>query len=252
MRSETRKQGKEASMTIPITFGWPQVILFIIGLVGLVLFISMITSLVIGEEIEREVEDREGTRRMRKYARRRRFRAGRGLSGIILLLIAFSLLWATFLVQTYLGLSANIMVARVHATSIANLPHLMSVEIILYDKDGHQISDNTYGVMGDEWELQGDIIKFPSWMNVVGLHSGYKLTRLEGRYDDPNLERNNKHSVIVLNGGDDNFFKTAQTQTWLSPFVEASYGNAVILPSDGKTYEVLVSQTGLYGVPLKQ
>jgi len=251
MRSETRKQGKEASMTIPITFGWPQVILFIIGLVGLVLFISMITSLVIGEEIEREVEDREGTRRMRKYARRRRFRAGRGLSGIILLLIAFSLLWATFLVQTYLGLSANIMVARVHATSFVNLPHLMSVEIILYDKDGHQTSDNTYGVMGDEWELQGDIIKFPTWLNILGLHSGYKLTRLEGRYEDPNLERNNKHSVIVLNGGDDTFFKTAQTQTWLSPLIEASYGNAVILPADGRTYDVLVSQTGLFAEPVR-
>jgi len=157
-------------MTIPLSFGWPQVILFIIGLVGLVLLISMITSLIIGEEIEREEEDREGTRRIRKYARRRRFRAGRGLSGIILLLIAISLLWATFLIQTYLGLSANIMVARVHATSFVNLPHLMSVEIILYDKDGHQTSDNTYGVMGDEWELQGDIIKFPTWLNVLGLH----------------------------------------------------------------------------------
>ncbi len=233
-------------MTIPFTFGLPQIILFIIGFVGFILLISMITSLIIGEEIEREDED---GRRVRKYVRRRRFKAGRGLSGIILILLAFSLLWATFLVQSYLGLTANVMVARVHATSIANLPHLMSVEIILYDKNGHQTSDNTYGVMGDEWELQGDIIKFPTWLNIVGLHTGYKLTRLEGRYDDPNLERNNKHTVIVLNGGDDNFFKTAQTQTWLSPFVEASYGNAVILPADGRTYNVLVSQTGLFAEP---
>jgi hypothetical protein len=232
-------------MTIPITFGLPQVILFIIGLVGLILLISMFTGLIIGEEVERE----EGERG-RKYIRRRRFRAGRGLSGIILLLIAISLLWATFLVQSYLGLTANVMVARVHATSIANLPHLMSVEIILYDKNGHQTSDNTYGVMGDEWELQGDIIKFPTWLNIVGLHTGYKLTRLEGRYDDPNLERNNKHTVVVLNGGDDNFFKTAQSQTWLSPFIEASYGNAVILPADGRTYNVLVSQTGLFAEPV--
>ncbi len=241
-------------MNIPIQFGWPQVILFVVALVGLVLLISMITGIIIGEEIERAEDASEDARvrGSRKYTRRRRVRAGRGATGILLILLAVSLLWATFLVQSYLGLTGDIKVAVVRATPIANFQHLMSVELTLYDKDGHQISDNTYGVMGDEWELQGDIIKFPSWMNVVGLHSGYKLTRLEGRYDDPNLERNNKHSVIVLNGGDDNFFKTAQTQTWLSPFVEASYGNAVILPSDGKTYEVLVSQTGLYGVPLKQ
>jgi len=237
-------------MTVPITFGLPQVILFIIGLVGLILLISMLTSLIIGEEMEREEEDREGTRR-RKYIRQRRFKAGRGLSGIILLLIAISLLWTTFLVQSYLGLTANVMVAKVHATPIANFPHLMSVEIVLYDKNGNQTSDNTYGVMGDEWELQGDIIKFPTWLNIVGLHTGYKLTRLEGRYDDPNLERNNKHTVIVLNGGDDTFFKTAQSQTWLSPLIEASYGNAVILPSDGRTYDVLVSQTGLFAEPVR-
>jgi hypothetical protein len=240
-------------MNIPIQFGLPQVILFVVALVGLVLLISMITGIIIGEEIEQAEDASEDARvrGQRKYIRRRHVRAGRGTTGILLLLIAISLLWATFLVQSYLGLTGDIKVAVVRATSIKNLPHIMSVEMILYDKDGHQISDNTYGIMGDEWELQGDIIKFPSWLNVVGLHSGYKLTRLEGRYDDPNLERNNKHSVIVLNGGDDNFFKTAQTQTWLSPFVEASYGNAVILPSDGKTYEVLVSQTGLYALPVK-
>jgi len=241
-------------MNIPVQFGLPQVILFVVALVGLVLLISMITGIIIGEEIE-QAEDASEDARVRghgKYLRRRHVRAGRGVTGILLLLIAISLLWATFLVQSYLGLTGDIKVAVVRATPIANLQHLMSVEMILYDKDGHQISDNTYGVMGDEWELQGDIIKFPSWLNVVGLHSGYKLTRLEGRYDNPDLERNNKHSVIVLNGGDDNFFKTAQTQTWLSPFVEALYGNAVILPANGKTYEVLVSQTGLYALPLKQ
>ncbi len=237
-------------MTIPITFGWPQVILFIIGLVGLVLLISMITSLIFGEVIEQEEDEREGARRPRKYARRRRLKAGRGLSGIVLLLIAVALLWATSLVQTYLGLTGDIHVARVRATSFTNLPHIMSVEVMLFDKDGHQASDNTYGVMGDEWELQGDIVKFPTWLNILGLHSGYKLTRLEGRYDDPNLERNNKHSVIVLNGGDDTFFKTAQTQTWLAPLVEATYGNAVILPANG-TYDVLVSQTGLFAEPVR-
>lgn len=238
-------------MTIPITFGWPQVILFIIGLVGLVLLISMITGLIFGEVIESEEDEREGVRRPRKYARRRRLKAGRGLSGIVLLLIAVALLWATSLVQTYLGLTGDIHVARVHATSLSNLPHFMSVEIILFDKDGRQTSDNTYEVMGDEWELQGDIVKFPAWLNILGLHSGYKLTRLEGRYDDPNLERNNKHSVIVLNGGDDTFFKTAQTQTWLAPLVEATYGNAVILPANGGTYDVLVSQTGLFAEPVR-
>jgi hypothetical protein len=127
----------------------------------------------------------------------------------------------------------------------------MSVEITLYDKNGHQTSDNTYAVAGDEWMLQGDIVKFPAWLNILGLHSGYKLTRLEGRFDDPNLERNAKHTVIVLNGGDDQFFKTVQEQAWTSPFVQAAYGSGVFLAPDGKSYNVLVSQTGLLAEPAK-
>src|SRR5436853_282281 len=82
---------------------------------------------------------------------------------------------------------------------------------------------------GDEWMLQGDIIKFPTWLNILGLHSGYKLTRLEGRYDDPKLESNSRHVVVTLNGGDDNFFKTMQGQAWVSPVIQAAYGNAVFL-----------------------
>jgi hypothetical protein len=176
---------------------------------------------------------------------------GRGIGGVILVLIAASLLWLTFLMQAYLGLTGDIRVARIHAMPIANVPHLMSVELILYDKVGHQSSDKTYGVNGDEWMLQGDIIKFPTWLNVLGLHTSYKLTRLEGRYDNPDLERHATHTVVELNGGDDTFFKTVQQQAWVSPVVEAAYGNAVFLMADGKTYDVFVSQTGLWTKPAR-
>jgi hypothetical protein len=40
-----------------------------------------------------------------------------------------------------------------------------------------------------------------------------------------------------------------QEQAWTSPVVEAAYGNAVFLAADGKTYDVFVSQTGLFAKP---
>ncbi len=155
---------------------------------------------------------------------RRRFRFKRGLSGIVLLAVAISLLWVTFLVQSYLGLTSEIKVAQIRATPITK-----------------------YLLQGDEWMLQGDIIKFPAWLNVVGLHSGYKLTRLEGRYDDINLERTAPHSAIELNGGDDNFFKTAYTQkSWFGAFVDA-YGNAVIQTAG--SFNVFATQDALIASP---
>jgi hypothetical protein len=227
-------------MNFPIQIGLPQIILLLIAVIGLGLLIHSAMSLTRGR---REIlEDKDGNR----FYGRRRLRWKRGIGGILLLLIAVSLLWATFLVQSYLGLTGDIKVAQVHASTVSNLPHMMSVELTLYDNNGKQTSDSTYFVQGDRWMLQGDIIKFPSWLNILGLHSGYKLTRLEGQYDDPNDESTMKHTVVTLNGGDGTFFKTVYKQAWSSPFVDAAYGNAVIIPADGHAYNILVSQTGLY------
>jgi hypothetical protein len=238
-------------MTIPFQIGVPQVILFLIALVGLWLFISAAIGLLRRHEHHELEEEKARYLRPRRWYHRPGFRISRGLGGIILLALAVSLLWLTFLVQSYLGLTGDIRVARIHATRVANLPHMMSVELTLYDQNGHQISDDTYILQGDEWMLQGDIIKFPTWLNILGLHSGFKLTRLEGRYDDPQMEANNKHTVIVLNGGDDNFFTTVQQQQWTSPFVDSAYGSSTFLRPDQHTYDVFVSQDALHPEPVK-
>jgi hypothetical protein len=220
-------------ITIPFDFGLPQFFILLIGLGGLALLVLVVL---------------EGTRGSRdKFGvRRRRFRWGRATSGSIMLLLAISLLYLAILLQTYLGLTSEILVARVRATTLANVPNFMSVEITLYNQHGDVTHHETDGVCGNEWMLQGDIVRFPDWANLLGLHTGYKLTRLEGRYDDPNQEMNWYHTVVELNGGDDNFFKTIQSQGgWLHPLVEASYGNAIILPADGNSYAIYVSQTGL-------
>ncbi len=219
-------------MHIPFQFGLPQVFLLIIALVGLWLFIMAALELI----------------RVPQGRFRRRFRWGRGLSGILLLVVAISLLWLTFLVQTYLGLTGEIKVAQIKAITLTNAPHQMSVELILYDDQGRITSDNTYLVSGDEWMLQGDIVKFSTWANVIGLHSGYKLTRLEGRYDDINKERSSPHFAIDLNGGDDNFFKAAMThQSWFSWFADALYGNAVF-QGQGK-FNIFATQDALIARP---
>lgn len=239
-------------MNVPFVLGPSQIILLVLGLIGLGLLISSLMSLrALGRRRPYDEEDEAYWRKFGRRYYRRRVKWERGVGGLVLLVVAICLLWLATLMQTYLGLTSDIRVAQVRATPIANLPHVMSVDLTLYDKDGHMTSDNTYAVAGDEWMLQGDIIKFPDWANILGLHSGYKLTRLEGRFDDPNLERNSKHTVIVLNGGDDQFFQTVQEQAWTSPFVQAAYGSGVFLAPDGKTYNVSVSQTGLLAEPAK-
>ncbi|GAC1566828.1 MAG: hypothetical protein NVS3B14_10950 [Ktedonobacteraceae bacterium] len=238
-------------MTVPFQFGLPQIILIIIGLLGLWLFIRAALALIRGYEIHEEKAEYIDENAKPHWRRHRRVLWKSGLGGVLLVAIAVSLLWLAFLVQTYLGLTGNIKVAQIRATKVSNIPHVMSVELVLYDQNGKATSDNTYIVQGDEWMLQGDILKFPSWMNILGFHSGFKLTRLESRYDNPQTESMAHHTVIVLNGGDDNFFTTVQQQAWTSPFVDSAYGSSAILSPDGHVYNIFVSQDALVPEPAK-
>ncbi len=225
-------------ITFPFDFGLPQFFILLVGLGGLALLVHVILRMTRGKM------DPE------KGIRVRHFHYGRAVSGVVLLFLSISLIYLAILLQAYFGLTARHLVARVHATKITNQQHQMSVDLTLFDKNGNKTSEQTYAICGDEWELQGDIVKFADWTGILGLHTGYKLTRLQGRYDDINLARG-PQCVQELNGGDDGFFQTLQNQGgWLHPVVESSYGNAVILPADNNTYSVYVSQTGLFaGAP---
>ena len=236
-------------MNIPIQFGLPQIVLIAIAIIGVLLLLSVLTGFFAGK-LEEEIFEDDYGRRYRRWRRRKpRFRWGRGTSGLLMIVVAVFLLWLAFSVQTYLGLTSDIKVAQVQASNFANADHMMSVKLTQYNQSGQQMSDQTYLVKGDLWFLQGDMLKFPTWMNIFGIHSGYKLTRLEGLYEDPHIEDTAQHTDYPLNGGDDNFFKTVYKQAWSSPFVDAAYGNAVVLPADGHTYNIYVSQSGLYAKP---
>jgi hypothetical protein len=229
-------------MTTPITIGGPQIIILLLLVAGLGLLISSAMNLAGKGKVY--VDDTG-----QKYHRRHGHK--RGIGGIFLIIVAVSLIWLAGLVQTYVGLDSKIRVAQVRASKISNQAHTINVELIQFDKTGKQISDDSYEVAGDRWLLQGDILKFPSWVNILGLHSGYKLTRLQGQYDSISDENTQKHQAIELNGGDGSFFQTVYQQAWSSPFVEAAYGNAVIEPADGHTYNVVVNQSGLEADPAR-
>jgi hypothetical protein len=233
-------------MQIPFQFGWTQVLLLFIGIVGLWLclsaclgFLRPAKSLSVGEK---EYYRRTG------LLPRRHFKAIHALGGLLLLAVAVSLLWLMILVQSYLGLTGENKVAHIQATPIDNVAHQMSVQVTLYDGNGQVTSENTYLLQGDEWMMQGDIIKFPAWLNIIGFHAGYKLTRLEGRFDDIALEDSARHTAIALNGGDDAFFHTTYVhKQWFAPFVDAAYGNAVFQAPG--SFDVFSTQNALIARP---
>lgn len=175
-------------------------------------------------------------------------RSGCGCIAPILLTLVVVALIVFFRYQTksYTNLNAGFKIAQVCAKSTPVSPPQMYIHVILYGTDGSITFDHQYRqVPGEQVQLQGDIIKYWSGLNAVGLQSGYKLTRLQGYYNDPIAERNSRPDPILLNGGDDYLYKTVHGLPSVTPVVAAINDNSLSLIGDGHTYDITVSQDGL-------
>ncbi|WP_228002513.1 hypothetical protein [Nocardia australiensis] len=166
---------------------------------------------------------------------------GRGATGLALLVVAVVLLWVATLIQTYLGLSGEIKAAHVVVSSVAGQEHRLQVDLTLYGDKDHGETHEKYEVEGDLWVLQANIVELEPWVNALGFHSGYKVTRLYGQRLDGVATSQNQ---FFVNGDDRDFFTDMRKgRWWTEPFVRSAYGNAVIgTPGE---FDVFVSRDAI-------
>ncbi|MFC9895403.1 hypothetical protein ACFVMC_17110 [Nocardia sp. NPDC127579] len=189
-----------------VDFGIVQIAMILLILVGLALLVSAVV-------------------RMRRVGGLRVL-LGRGSAGLVLLLVAVVLLWFATLMQTYLGLTGEIKAAHVVVKEVAGQDHRLDVDLTIFGQDGEPDRRETYRIEGDQWVMQANIVELHPWVNALGFHSGYKLSRLFGQRTDgePTTERH-----IFLNGSDQDFFQDMREgDWWTKPFVRSAYGNATI------------------------
>ncbi|WP_433663311.1 hypothetical protein ACQPW1_14960 [Nocardia sp. CA-128927] len=207
-------------MNFPVDFGFVQFGLILIILIGVALLISGLVR-----------------------ARRVGMRAlvARGGSGLVILLVAVVLLWLATLLQTYLGLTGEIKAAHVVAKPVPGQEHLLDIDLTLYGDDQHDEQHLKYQVEGDTWVLQAGVVELEPWVNALGFHSGYKISRLYGQRLDGVATTQHQ---IFLNDGDQDFFNDMREgRWWTEPFVRSAYGNAVIaVPGE---YDVFVSRDAI-------
>ncbi|QIS10791.1 hypothetical protein F5544_14530 [Nocardia arthritidis] len=218
--SDAAVPGYNYRMNFPVEFGFVQVGLILIIVVGLALLVTAIL-------------------RVRKVGLR--VLIGRGASGLVLLLTAVVLLWVATLMQTYLGLTGEIKAAHVVASAVPGQDHQLKIDLTLYGDDEHPEQRKTYQVEGDLWVLQANIVELEPWVNALGFHSGYKVSRLYGQRLDG--VATSQHQIF-LNGDDQDFFSDMRSgKWWTDPFVRSAYGNAVIsMPGD---YDVYISRDAI-------
>jgi hypothetical protein len=154
------------------------------------------------------------------------------------------LLFAGAFLQSYRAFTYERPVAEIHVTPMgkARRGPATFVRFSTFSPPAHRY----FLIAGDQWMLEGDILKWDNRLIFLGLQNRYRFTRLRGRYASAEAERRGPHSVLSLNSGKTGalwrFFYAMGARL---PFVSTVYGNAVFQDArEDKIYQVYVGVSG--------
>jgi hypothetical protein len=101
-------------------------------------------------------------------------------------------------------------------------------------------------IKGDQWVLEGDVLKWDTLLNYFGLHSRYRLTRIRGRYLRTQDEISHQSTIYSLIKDEDHIlWRNLYQFGHLLPIVDTVYGNAIFQYSSRReTYWVYLNNTG--------
>ena len=167
-----------------------------------------------------------------------------GLSGVVLALVLLVL--AVLAAALSLGTQGYRALTREETAAVITLERtgLQTVTAHFRFPDGREA---TFEVAGDELYVDAHILKWHPLANLIGLHTGYELDRVAGRYTSLADERSKPRTVFPLAQPKPvNLFDLAQRYPFLAPLVDAQYGSATFMPVPQPTQlQLQVSTTGL-------
>jgi hypothetical protein len=193
-------------------------------------------------------------RRLRYFARRLAKKPAIALKPVaslrnLLLIFLWTAVFGTvffagFFFQAYYTFTREEPVAKVTITPLSqDQKNLITLELYK-PKDDHEIRQ--FEVGGDQWMLEGDILKWKNWINFLGLHTRYRLTRLRGRYirtSDALTKQMSIYSLVEIE--DHPIWGFLYRHGSTLPFVSTVYGNAVFQSSkEPRAFLVYISTSG--------
>ena len=174
----------------------------------------------------------------------RRRRAASGVLQLVVgvLFLACAALGGVIAVGTagYTAFTREVVAATATVEPQDDGSHLVDVLLA----DGTQ---NTFVILGDELYVDAQILKWHPAANMVGLHTGYTLDRIAGRYRELEDEQGRPRTIYRLSSEPPvDLFDIVRRWPFLSGLVDATYGSGTFVPlGDRSVYEIRVSTSGL-------
>jgi hypothetical protein len=166
---------------------------------------------------------------------------------LILLVIALSAatLFLFAFLQSYTAFTHVERIGTVYCTPVPDSENDMILRLVMV-KSPTAGRLRKYRVLGEQWVIEGHVLKWDNWLHFLGLPTMYKITRLRGRYLKAEDEVSKPSTVysLVPNEEDPLWVWLYQYGARL-PFVKAVYGNAAFtFPSASKVFYLYATISG--------
>jgi hypothetical protein len=181
----------------------------------------------------------------KKAARPKLLASLRNLVTLFLWIAVFGMImFFGFFLRAYYAFTLEEPVAEVMVQPLGE-DETSRVTLIQYVPADSQIT-RQFLIKGDQWVLEGDILKWDDWLNFMGLHTRYRLTRIRGRYLRTTDEMKEQPTIYSLVENENHpLWRYLYNYGPDLPMVSTVYGNAVFQTSGKeKRFKIFVGLSG--------
>jgi hypothetical protein len=173
-------------------------------------------------------------------------RHGRLVSSLIWLAVislSAAIVFAGLFSKTFIKFNEESLVAKIRCAVSKDREYDFNLEYTPVVKGKIQPAA-IFPMKGKEWMISGDIIKWKPILNLLGIHTYYRITRLSGRY--PSGENHIALSETAYSLKDETLMSNVLRKTLrVIPVVDATYGTAVYTMCEfDKTFGIYVGRSG--------
>ena len=120
-------------------------------------------------------------------------------------------------------------------------------EYVAYLRTGNRCEERKFPILGDQWRIDAEFLKWKYWALLFGLDSQYRLDRIEGRYrivQEQNSQPNVAHDLA--DGTAVDIVEFAGVLGPLNFLIDATYGSSTYQDIDPRqVYYVSKTPTGI-------
>jgi hypothetical protein len=181
----------------------------------------------------------------KKAARPKLLASLRNLITLFLWIAVFGMImFFGFFLRAYYAFTLEEPVAEVMVQPVGE-NETSRVTLIQYVPSDSQVT-RQFLIKGDQWVLEGDILKWDDWLNFMGFHTRYRLTRIRGRYLRTTDEMKEQPTIYSLVENENHpLWRYLYNYGPDLPMVSTVYGNAVFQTSGKeKRFKIFVGLSG--------